>query len=129
MRRVHQAAEGRAEQLPAVLYQKTAPLFVYFVYRNDRFTTTGSGRPQETPFNNTDFCRALSVRGAVNTPLPNDGSGGGAGDTTTVAAAVDRLRQLPAQFVDLDVSDMGGLGGKCKEAGLGQKRPPSTHII
>ncbi len=43
--------------------------------------------------------RALSIRGVVNVPLAGFDS-----------EAVDNHRRLPNKFVDLDVTDMGGLG-------------------
>ena len=43
--------------------------------------------------------RALSVRGAVNVPLSSPSS-----------ESIDKHRSLPSKFVDLDVTDMGGLG-------------------
>lgn len=48
------------------------------------------------------YGRALSVRGAVNISLANSDS-----------ETIDKHRRLPGKFVDLDVTDMGGLGAPC----------------
>lgn len=62
--------------------------------------------------------RALSIRGAVTTPLIQaDGSS----SDQDVTAVIDGLRRLPPKFVDLDISDMGGFGGKCKDCGVGDE--------